>query len=116
MTVRVDLNGMTQTTEAEVDALARRRDARGHEGSGEGPVYPHLTEGGLVPLIKKSRNAIWRVWSGPWRVGRSDRKKKVGVNVAINIRSDKLAGFSEDSFVRDVSTLLRQYAARHDPE
>jgi len=69
-----------------------------------------------MPLIKKSRNSIWRVWSGTWRVGGKDNKKKVGVNVAINIRSDKLPKFSEDAFVRDVSDLLRKYAAQHDPE
>lgn len=67
-------------------------------------------------MIKKSRNSIWRVWSGPWRVGAKDRKKKVGVNVAINIRSDKLPGFSEDEFVKDISSLLRKYASKHDPE
>ena len=22
-----------------------------------------------MPLIKKSSNSIWRVWSGPWKVG-----------------------------------------------
>ena len=43
-----------------------------------------------MPLIKNSRNSIWRVWSGPWRVGAKDKKKKVGVNVAINIRADRL--------------------------
>jgi hypothetical protein len=64
-----------------------------------------------MPLISKSRNSIWRVWSGPWRVGSENHKKKVGVNVAINIRSDKLQGFSEGSFVKDVSDLLRKYAA-----
>jgi hypothetical protein len=69
-----------------------------------------------MPLIKKSRNAIWRVWSGDWRVGGKTNKKRVGVNVAINIRSDKLHGFSEDQFVSEVSGLLRKYAAQHDPE
>jgi len=32
-----------------------------------------------MPLIKKSSNSIWRVWSGPWKVGQKDNKKKVGV-------------------------------------
>jgi hypothetical protein len=69
-----------------------------------------------MPLIKKSRNSIWRVWSGRWRVGGKSNKKRVGVNVAINIRSDKLPGFSEDRFVADISDLLRKYASQHDPE
>ena len=69
-----------------------------------------------MPLIMKSHNSIWRVWSGQWRVGGRNTKKKVGVNVAINIRSDKLAGFSEDKFVADVSGLLRKYASQYDPE
>jgi hypothetical protein len=66
-----------------------------------------------MPMIKKSRNSIWRVWSGPWKVGAKDRKKKVGVNVAINIRADRMTNFSEDAFVKE---LLRTYAAKHDPE
>ena len=69
-----------------------------------------------MPLIKKSSNAIWRVWSGPWKVGGKNNKKKVGVNVAINIRSDKLPGFSEDKFVTDISALLRKYASQYDAE
>lgn len=69
-----------------------------------------------MPLISKSRNSIWRVWSGPWRVGGKNNKKRVGVNVAINIRSDKLPHFSEDAFVQGVSRLLRRYAAQYDPE
>jgi hypothetical protein len=69
-----------------------------------------------MPLIKKSRNSIWRVWSGPWRVGGKNNKKRVGVNVAINIRSDKLTAFSETDFVRDVSELLRKYASQYDAE
>lgn len=69
-----------------------------------------------MPLITKSRNSIWRVWSGPWRVGAKSNNKKVGVNVAINIRADKLPNFSEDGFVKDVSSLLRKYAAQYDPE
>jgi hypothetical protein len=69
-----------------------------------------------MPLIKISRNSIWRVWSGPWRVGGKNNKKRVGVNVAINIRSDKLAELSETNFVSDVSELLRKYASQYDPE
>ena len=69
-----------------------------------------------MPLIKKSRNSIWRVWSGPWRVGAKDKKKKVGVNVAINIRADRLDKFSEEAFVNDVAALLRKYAAQYDGE
>ena len=70
-----------------------------------------------MPLIKKSRNSIWRVWSGPWRVGTKNSKKKVGVNVAINIRADRLpTSFSEDAFVKEVSDLLRGHAACYDPE
>lgn len=69
-----------------------------------------------MPLLTKSRNSIWRVWSGPWRVGSKDKKKKVGVNVAINIRADRLDKFSEEEFVADVSELLRNYAARYDAE
>ena len=69
-----------------------------------------------MPLIKKNRNAIWRVWSGDWRDGGKANKKRVDVNVPINIRSDKLPGFSEEEFVTDVSGLLTKYAARHDPE
>ena len=67
-----------------------------------------------MPLIKKSKNSIWRVWSGPWRVGGKDHKKKVGVNVAINIRSDKLTDFSEAKFVDEVSELLTKHASRYD--
>lgn len=69
-----------------------------------------------MPLIKKSSNAIWRVWSGPWRIGPKDKKKKVGINVAINIRADRLDNFSEEDFVNDVAALLRKYAARYDDE
>lgn len=69
-----------------------------------------------MPLIKKSSNSIWRVWSGPWRVGAKDKKKKVGINVAINIRADKLEKFSEDTFEREVADLLRAYAAKYDTE
>jgi hypothetical protein len=72
-------------------------------------------EGGAMPLIKKSSNSIWRVWSGPWKVGQKDNKKKVGVNVAINIRADKMKDFSEETFVREVSELLIKYAEKHDP-
>ncbi len=68
-----------------------------------------------MPLIQKSRNSIWRVWSGPYCVG-GKHKKKVGVTVAIVIRADKLTGFSERSFVTDASELLRKYASRYDPE
>ena len=71
--------------------------------------------GGQMPLLKKSSNSIRRVWSGPWRVGAKD-KKKVGVNVAINIRADRLSGFPEDEFVADVADLLGKYAVRYDPE
>ena len=70
-----------------------------------------------MPLIQKSRNSIWRVWSGPWRVGGKNNKKRVGVNVAINIRSDKLgADFSENNFVSEIAEMLRKYALRYDPE
>ena len=47
-----------------------------------------------MPLIKKSSNSKWRVWSGPWKVGQKDNKKKVGVNVAINISADRMKDFS----------------------
>lgn len=69
-----------------------------------------------MPLIKKSRNSIWRVWSGAWRVGGKNNKKRVGVNVAINIRSDKVADFSENNFVSEIAEMLRRYASRYDPE
>lgn len=70
-----------------------------------------------MPLIKKSKNSIWRVWSGTWRVGGKNNKKKVGVNVAINIRSDKLpATFSESSFIKEVSELLVKHASQYDPQ
>ena len=69
-----------------------------------------------MPLLQKSRNSIWRVWSGPWRVGAKDKKKKVGVNVAINIRADRLDQFSEEQFVADVALLLKKYASQYDPE
>ncbi len=69
-----------------------------------------------MPLISKSRNSIWRVWSGTWKVGGKNNKKKVGVNVAINIRSDKLPQFSEEAFVKDISSLLKKYATQYDPE
>jgi len=70
-----------------------------------------------MPLIQKSRGSIWRVWSGDWRVGAKDKKKRVGVNVAINIRTDKLPpSFSEDRFVKDVAALLVGYASQHDPQ
>ncbi len=68
-----------------------------------------------MPLIKKSRNSIWRVWSGPWRVG-AKNKKKVGINVAINIRADKLSNFSEGAFETEVSELLINYASKYDPQ
>lgn len=68
-----------------------------------------------MPLIKKSSNSIWRVWSGPWKVGQKENKKKVGVNVAINIRADRMKDFSEETFVREVSELLIKYAEKHDP-
>ena len=71
--------------------------------------------GGAMPLIKKSSNSIWRVWSRPWKVGQKDNKKKVGVNVAINIRADRMKDFSEETFVREVSELLIKYAEKHDP-
>lgn len=69
-----------------------------------------------MPLIQKSQGSIWRVWSGPWRVGGKSNKKKVGVNVAINIRADRLTEFSEETFVREVSNLLRRYAVKYDSE
>lgn len=69
-----------------------------------------------MPLIKKSKNSIWRVWSGPWRVGGKTNKKRVGVNVAINIRSDKLSNFSEEGFVTEVAQLLTKYASKYDPD
>jgi len=70
-----------------------------------------------MPLLKKSRNSIWRVWSGPWRVGGKNNKKKVGINVAINIRADKLPNsFSEEAFVTEVSELLVKHASQYDPE
>jgi len=70
-----------------------------------------------MPLIKKSRNSIWRVWSGDWRVGSKTNKKRVGVNVAINIRSDRMpASFSEDSFVAAVADLLVKHACQYDAQ
>ncbi len=67
-----------------------------------------------MPLIRKSKNSIWRVWSGTWRVGGKNNKKKVGVNVAVNIRSDKLPNFSEADFVSEVAELLVKHASRYD--
>jgi len=69
-----------------------------------------------MPIIKKSQNSIWRVWSGTWRVGRKDKKKTVGVNVSVNIRSDKLPSFDQDNFVKEVAELLVQYASKYDPQ
>lgn len=70
-----------------------------------------------MPLITKSRGSIWRVWSGTWRVGGKDHKKTVGVNVAINIRTDKLpSDFSEERFINDVAALLVGYASRYDSQ
>lgn len=70
-----------------------------------------------MPLIKKSRNSIWRVWSGPWRVGAKDHKKTVGVNVAINIRSDRMPpNFSEEAFVNEVAALLVRHASQYDSQ
>lgn len=43
-----------------------------------------------MPLIKKSRNSVWRIWRGPSKIGKKDKKKTVGFVVAANIRSDKL--------------------------
>ena len=63
-----------------------------------------------MPLIKKSRNSIWRVWSGAWKVGGMN-KRRVGVNVAINIRSDKLSNFLENAFVKDVAELFVKHAS-----
>ena len=66
-----------------------------------------------MPLLKKSQNSIWRVWSGPWQVG-GKRKKRVGVHVGINIRSDKLTDFSEATFVTEVAELLVKHASQYD--
>ncbi len=67
-------------------------------------------------LIKRSRNSVWRVWSGDWRIGVKGNKKRVGVHVGINIRSDKMPQtFSETAFVNDVSELLTKYAVKFDP-
>ena len=57
-----------------------------------------------MPLIKKSRNAVWRVWSGPYSVGGKNAKKRVGVTVSVTIRSDKMPpNFSESEFVEQGS-------------
>lgn len=69
-----------------------------------------------MPLIKKSQNAIWRVWPGPYTVGGKNTKKRVGVSVAISIRSDKLPTFSESKFVEQVAELLVKHASQHDPQ
>ena len=69
-----------------------------------------------MPLLQKSRNSIWRVWSGDWKVGGKERKKRVGVNVSVNIRSDKLPNFDERKFVDDVAKLLARHASQYDPE
>ncbi len=69
-----------------------------------------------MPLIKKSSNAIWRVWSGPYSVGGKNTKKRVGVSVAISIRADKLPPtFSEREFTEQVAELLMKHASQHDP-
>lgn len=60
-----------------------------------------------MPLIKKSRNAIRRVWSGPCREGGKNNQKKVGVHVGINVGMDKLLQVMEAKFVNVVSDLLR---------
>ena len=50
-------------------------------------------------------------------MGAKDHKKRVGVNVAINIRTDKLPpSFDEDKFVNEVAELLVKYASQHDPQ
>jgi hypothetical protein len=64
------------------------------------------------PVMHKIRRGVCkearcRVWSGPWKVGQKDNKKKIGVNVAINIRADRMKDFSEEAFVREVSELLQ---------
>lgn len=41
-----------------------------------------------MPLIAKSKNSVWRIWTGPWKVGKD--KRRVGFVVATNIRTDKL--------------------------
>ncbi|MBI5969379.1 MAG: hypothetical protein HY882_16165 [Deltaproteobacteria bacterium] len=43
-----------------------------------------------MPLVKKSKNSIWRIWTGPWKVGGKNYKKEIGFVVAVNIRTDKL--------------------------
>jgi|GEM_PF-4016607 hypothetical protein len=43
-----------------------------------------------MPLVRKSKNSIWRIWTGPWKVGGRNNKKEVGFVVAVNIRTDKL--------------------------
>jgi hypothetical protein len=63
-----------------------------------------------MPLLKKSQNAVWRVWSGPYSVG-GKNKKRVGVSVSVIIRADKLPGFSESKFVEQVSELLTKHAS-----
>jgi hypothetical protein len=68
-----------------------------------------------MPLIKKSQNAVWRVWSGPYSVGGKKTKKRVGVTVSVTIRSDKLPGFSESKFTEQVAELLTKHASQHDP-
>lgn len=69
-----------------------------------------------MPQIHKSRNAIWRVWSGPLTMGGKGKKKRVGVTVAISIRSDKLPDFLEDQFVKEVSEMLVKRASGYDPQ
>jgi hypothetical protein len=69
-----------------------------------------------MAFINKSQNAVWRVWSGPYTVGGKKTKKRVGVTVAVTIRSDKLPKFSEDKFVEQVAELLTKHASQHDPQ
>lgn len=68
-------------------------------------------------LIKKSSNAVWRVWSGPYSTGgKGGAKKRIGVTISLTIRSDKLpSDFSEDAFVKRVAESLIKQASEYDP-
>lgn len=66
-----------------------------------------------MPLVLKSADGTWRIWTGPWRVGGKTVKKKLGFVVAVNIREDKLPVGKEPAQIRqDIIDLLKGYVSR----
>jgi len=52
-----------------------------------------------MPLITKSKNNIWRIWTGPWRIGKD--KKRIGFAIGLNIRTDKLPKNTDESQLKE---------------